>query len=118
MHLRSLGFRTTASAVVGTAAVAAVGDVLTVENGTPGTQISILDWWGLQNTNPGFQQLIYPSGHDTTRGIRGITAGATVTVMLAISGLEPARWRLRSTSSARDSSDLMIPLPWQWGQVR
>jgi hypothetical protein len=77
--------------VVGTAAVAAVGDVLTVENGTPGTQISILDWWGLQNTNPGFQQLIYPSGHDTTRGIRGITAGVTVTRFKPINVPIPVR---------------------------
>jgi len=79
MHLRSIGFRTTASAVAGSLAAPAVGDVLTVENGKEGSAISIVDWFGFQNTNAGFQQLIYPSGHDTTQGIRSDIPGLGMT---------------------------------------
>ena len=77
MHLRLLSFSVTNPGSGGAAATALTGDSLVVENNQGEMRPSILSMWGL-NTTSGFQQLTFPSGHDTTRGFRaGVQASET-----------------------------------------
>lgn len=76
MHIELVTASATASAVVGTAAAAVGTDSLTVKNGRDG--IDIIAAWQT-NQAAGFGQLIFPSGHDTTRGWRaGVGIGVNV----------------------------------------
>jgi hypothetical protein len=53
----------------GAAAVALAGDSLIIKNNQGAVRPTILASWGFQQVG-GFQQITYPSGHDTTRGYR------------------------------------------------
>ena len=76
MHLELLTASATASATTGTAATAVGTDSLTIKNGRGG--IDIVAAWQT-NQAAGFGQLIFPSGHDTTRGWRaGVGIGVNV----------------------------------------
>lgn len=76
LHIVTTTAIATAAAVLGTAATAATGDSLTTRN-FRGPRI--IAGWATANTNAGFAQVAYPTGHDTTRGYRaGIRAGPTV----------------------------------------
>lgn len=76
MHIELVTASATASAVVGSAAAAVGTDSLTVKNGREG--IDIIAAWQT-NQAAGFGQLIFPSGHDTTRGWRaGVGVGVNV----------------------------------------
>lgn len=74
MNIKTIGYSATAPGSSGAAGAALTGDSLTIENNTNPTGPRIIDAWGVQQTS-GFQQLAFPSGHDTTRGYRvGIEA--------------------------------------------
>jgi len=76
MHLELVTASSTASATTGTAAAAVGTDSLTIKNGRGG--IDIIAAWQT-NQAAGFGQLIFPSGHDTTRGWRaGVGIGVNV----------------------------------------
>lgn len=60
----------------GAAAAALTGDSLTVKNANRTKKVQIISAWGTRQV-AGFMQLIFPSGHDTTRGFRcGLPVGA------------------------------------------
>jgi len=66
MHFEALGFsRVAPGAAPGIAAAALPGDSLQIKNAK--SKASIIGLWGWQQV-AGTQQIIYPSGHDTTRG--------------------------------------------------
>lgn len=69
MHIEIITANSTASAAAGSTAVATTGDSLITRNGRG--KISIVSLWSSNNTNAGFAQIVFPSGHDTTRGYRG-----------------------------------------------
>lgn len=76
MHIELLTASATASAVVGSAATAVGNDSLVIKNGQG--DIDIVAIWQT-NQAAGFGQLIFPSGHDTTRGWRaGVGVGVNV----------------------------------------
>jgi hypothetical protein len=66
MHIEVIGFSATAPST-GAAAAAFTGDSLVVKNSKGAA--NIIGWWADQQL-AGYQQLTFPSGHDTTRGIR------------------------------------------------
>jgi hypothetical protein len=53
----------------GAAATALTGDSLTVKNGILSAGVDIIALWSTQQT-AGFNQILFPSAHDTTRGYR------------------------------------------------
>lgn len=56
------------------AATAVAGDSLQARNSRG--RVSIMDWWGAQDHAGGIQQLIWNTGHDTTRNLRvNVNAG-------------------------------------------
>lgn len=60
----------------GAAGIALTGDSLTVKNGRG--KIKVISAWAKIQATAGFVQIAFPSGHDTTRGIRvGCPASAT-----------------------------------------
>lgn len=67
MHIELVSFSATAPGSGGAAAAALAGDSLVVKNGIGPAHI--VAWWADHQT-AGSQQLSFPSGHDTTRGIR------------------------------------------------
>jgi hypothetical protein len=67
MHIETITFQATAPGASGAAAAAATGDSLTIKNSKSAANIIAL--WGRQQT-AGWQQIAFPSGHDTTRGFR------------------------------------------------
>lgn len=67
MHLELLSVTATA-ATAGIAGVPVTGDSLTVKNGRG--KIRMISGWTRMQATVGFTQLTFPSGHDTTRGIR------------------------------------------------
>jgi len=71
MVYESIGFQATAPGAAGAAAAAVSGDSLTVRLSTAQSPVRIVGWFADQQA-AGFQQLIWPSGHDTTRGIRSV----------------------------------------------
>jgi hypothetical protein len=67
MHIELVSFSATAPGASGAAGAALAGDSLTMKNsGGAGKLIAL--WAKFQTT--GFLQLAWPSGHDTTRGLR------------------------------------------------
>ena len=77
MHTEILSWSATAPGASGAAAAALTGDSLTIKNNRGISGPRILNVWGMQQTS-GFQQIAFPSGHDTTRGYRyGVEAGDT-----------------------------------------
>jgi hypothetical protein len=79
MHLQLVTASATASAAVGSAGAAVAGDSLTVQNANPAKGAAIVSLWQTNNTNAGFGQIAFPSGHDTTRGYRyDVSAGPSL----------------------------------------
>jgi hypothetical protein len=77
MHTELISFTATAPGATGAAAAAVTGDSLIVKNNRGARRPRIIAVWGMQQTS-GFQQIAWPSGHDTTRGYRyGVEAGDT-----------------------------------------
>lgn len=69
----------TAAATTGAAATALAGDSLTVRN--YGSKPKIISAWQTNQT-AGFGQLAFPTGHDTTRGLRvGVPAASTQIIL-------------------------------------
>jgi hypothetical protein len=69
MHIEIQTFSTTAApTVAGATATAFSGDSATIRNGKG--HIGIIAAWASANTNPLITQIVYPSGHDTTRNYR------------------------------------------------
>lgn len=67
MHLELVSAIATAPGAGGAAAAALTGDSLTVRNGRK--QIAMVSAWGTLQL-AGFVQIAFPTGHDTTRGLR------------------------------------------------
>jgi hypothetical protein len=67
MHIELLSVAATAPST-GAAGIALTGDSLTVKNGRG--KIKIISAWARLQATAGFVQIAFPSGHDTTRGIR------------------------------------------------
>lgn len=60
----------------GAAGVALTGDSLTVKNAARNSYVGVVASWATRQV-AGFSQLVFPSGHDTTRGYRaGVAIGA------------------------------------------
>lgn len=77
MHLEAVGFNATAPGASGAAAAAFTGDSLTIKNARDGSKIRIIAHVADQQTL-GWQQMVHPSGHDTTRGYRAsVPTGVT-----------------------------------------
>jgi len=73
LTLETIGFGRLAPGATLGAATAFPGDSLQARNSKG--RVSILDWWGSQTTS-GQQQLIWNTGHDTTRNLLvGVNAG-------------------------------------------
>jgi hypothetical protein len=73
MHHESICFQAVAPGSSGAAAAAATGDSLIVKNSKGAAHVIAM--YG-KNQTSGFQQITFPSGHDTTRGYRyNIPAG-------------------------------------------
>lgn len=105
MHTELLSWAVTNPGAGGAAAAAVTGDSLTIKNNRGVSGPRIIDFFGQQAT-AGFQQLTFPSGHDTTRGYRvgqipddtyshlclgtsiPITAQETMTITVAGGGAE------------------------------
>lgn len=82
LHVVTTTCIATAAAAAGSAATAATGDSLTTQN-FPNPRIVAA--WQTQNTNAGFGQIAFGTGHDTTRGYRvGVRAGPTVNAELIL----------------------------------
>jgi hypothetical protein len=75
MHLETIAFSATAPGAAGAAAAALTGDSLTVKN-SKGPAHVIAMW--AHNQSDGFHQLIFPSGHDTTRGWRTVVEAGSI----------------------------------------
>jgi hypothetical protein len=80
MHFELVSYSATAPGAAGVAATAVVGDSLIVKNSRGPAKI--LAWWA-DNQTAGFHQLIFPSGHDTTRGIRTRVRASEVDQLLS-----------------------------------
>lgn len=80
MHIELLGWSAT-QPNTGSAAAALTGDSLTVKNSRKGARI--LTAWADQQV-AGWQQIIRPSGHDTTRDFRARVTASEVELLLPI----------------------------------
>lgn len=69
MHTETIAYTATNPGAGGAAAAAVTGDSLTIKNNRGVGGPRIIDFYGQQAT-AGFQQVAYPTGHDTTRGYR------------------------------------------------
>jgi hypothetical protein len=78
MHLETISFAAT-QPNTGAAAAALTGDSLTIKN-SKGTA-SIIAWWPWQQVD-GYQQMITPTAHDTTRGVRFVSEANEITSFL------------------------------------
>lgn len=88
MLLEAIGYQATAATVAGSAATAFTNDSLTVKNGR-GDVAAFLIGWIIKNQTLGFQQLIWPSGHDTTRGMRAVSLTSCVASAMSIGSHAP-----------------------------
>jgi hypothetical protein len=105
MHTETIAYTVTNPGAGGAAAAAVTGDSLTIKNNRGVSGPRIIDFFGQQAT-AGFQQIVFPTGHDTTRGYRvgqipddtythippgmsiPVTAQETITVTVAGGGAE------------------------------
>jgi len=69
VHIETIAYSATAPGAAGAAGAALVGDSLTIKN-SKGPAYILAHW--AHNQGDGSHQLIWPSGHDTTRGWRPI----------------------------------------------
>lgn len=82
MHTEVISFLATApGASPGAAAAALVGDSLVIKNNQGAIRPTVLASWGFQQAD-GFQQITFPSGHDTTRGYRYAVATGNTSARL------------------------------------
>jgi len=99
MHFELLTWSATAPGSSGAAAAALTGDSLTIKNNRNGNP-SIIAIWGMQQTS-GWQQIAFPSGHDTTRGYRfGVEAGDTHRQLVRGTVLRPTAQELLTVTIA------------------
>jgi len=68
MHIEAIAYSAAAPGAGGAAAAAVTGDSLQMLNDRSG-HCDIISWHA-KNQGAGYHQLIFPSGHDTTRGYR------------------------------------------------
>lgn len=80
MHLELITSSVTAAGAGGGAASALTGDSLTVKNSK--SRARMIATWA-QNQADGFVQIVKPSGHDTTRGWRGVVDSANIMNLFA-----------------------------------
>jgi hypothetical protein len=105
MHIELITCAATAAASTGSAATALAEDSLVVKNGKG--DIDIIALWQTNQT-PGFGQLIFPSGHDTTRGWRsGMAAGVNVGALalrqnIQVQAQETLAYTIAATAVAGD----------------
>lgn len=97
MLLEMIGYSATAPGSGGAAAAAVTGDSLAVRQTVEQKPARLIGVWP-RNQTTGYHQLTWPSGHDTTRGIR-CGAIAAVTVNALALGY-PAPIQLTETISA------------------
>ena len=88
MLLESIGYQATAAAATGTPGTAFTNDNLTVKNAREGSKVWIVALFS-KNQTLGNQQLVWPSGHDVTRGYRWIAPAAKLVTPLALGTLIP-----------------------------
>lgn len=88
MLLEAIGYQATAATAAGSAATAFTNDSLTVKNGR-GEIAAFLIGWILKNQSAGFQQLIWPSGHDTTQGFRVRTTAVGMADAMSLGSRAP-----------------------------
>lgn len=69
MHTETILYQATAPGAGGAAAAAATGDSLIIKNNRGGGEPSIIAAWSFAQT-AGFHQIVFPTGHDTTRNFR------------------------------------------------
>jgi hypothetical protein len=111
MHMELITAAATAAATTGTAATAVGADSLVVKNGRG--PIDIVALWQTNQT-AGFGQLIFPSGHDTTRGWRvGVGIGVNVGLLslrqsIEVQAQETLAITLAATAVAGDVENLSM----------
>ena len=88
MHTEILSWSAIAPTSTGAAATALVGDSLIIKNNQGENRPTILAAWGFQQTG-GFQQITFPSGHDTTRGYRFTTAADNTSARVPLGSFLP-----------------------------
>lgn len=109
MHIEILTASATAAATTGTAATAVGTDSLVVKNGDG--EIDIIALWQTNQT-AGFGQIVFPTGHDTTRGFRaGTPTGVNPALMpfgqqLRIKAQETLAITLAATAVAGDVENM------------
>ena len=109
MHIELITASATAAATTGSAAAAVGSDSLTIKNGRG--DIDIVALWQTNQT-AGFGQLIFPSGHDTTRGWRaGVGIGVNVGQLalrqkIAVQAQETIAVLIAATAVAGDVENL------------
>lgn len=111
MHIELITATATAAATTGTAATGVGTDSLVIKNGKGA--IDIVALWQTNQT-AGFGQLIFPSGHDTTRGWRaGVGVGVNVGLLplrqsIAVQPQETLGVTLAATAVAGDVEQLSM----------
>ncbi len=88
MHTEILSYSALNPTSTGAAAVALSGDSLIVKNNQGQIRPTILASWGFQQAT-GFQQITYPSGHDTTRGYRFTVAADNTSARVPLGSFLP-----------------------------
>lgn len=97
----------------GLAATALAGDSLTIKNSAAGKKVGIAALW-TKNQTAGFGQIIFPSGHDTTRGYRSESPAALVTgaiplgVMLDVTAQEVLAITIAGSNTAGDVEQMSM----------
>ena len=81
MHLETIGYSATAPGATGTAAAALAGDSLTIKNSVLGKRALIVAHVADKQLL-GWEQVAFPSGHDSTRGYRVSAAASEVNNLL------------------------------------
>ena len=69
MHLQSIELSSAIQPNTGLAGTIATGDSFVTQAARPDSKIMLVSWL-LKNQVAGWHQAAWPSGHDTTRGIR------------------------------------------------
>jgi hypothetical protein len=116
MNLRLISFSATNPGSSGAAAAAFSGDSLVIENNQGEMRPSIISMWGFNSTS-GFQQLTFPSGHDTTRGFRAsVIASETdptlpVGMNIAVTAQEQLALTLSGSGAAIEQGSALIFYP-------
>lgn len=111
MHMELISASATAAATTGTAATAIGTDSLVIKNGVG--DIDIIALWQTNQT-AGFGQLIFPSGHDTTRGWRaGVGVGVNIGLLalrqqIKVEAQETLAITIAATAVAGDVENLSM----------